>query len=105
MSRIRPDPARLLDCACALARELHGIEPPLAELQERIDYVMWGRKQAWSFLEDGIITELELRSLLIDHFDYECAHMSGRTWPEFDEARRQAYVAKLDEVLFGRPAC
>lgn len=104
MSRTSPTREQLLAYAGELARELHAIEPPEAELRERIEYVMWGRKQAWSFLEDGVINELELRQLLIDHLDYECAHVSGRAWSEFDAAARQRLVERLDQVLYGRPA-
>lgn len=104
MSRAAPKRERILDFARRFARELHGIEPPELELAERVDYVVWGRKQAWTLLEDGQITELELRSLLIDHFDYECADISGHAWLEFDEAARARMSAALDEVLFGRPA-
>lgn len=103
VSRTAPNPEQLLDCARQLAR-LHGIEPPEAELIERIDHVLWGRKLAWSCLEDGIITELELRDLLLAHLDYECAHVSGRAWADLDEAGKQAIVDALDQVLFGRPA-
>jgi hypothetical protein len=87
-----------------LARELHGIDPPEADLRERIEHVLWGRKQAWSLLHDGIISEVELRNLLIDHLDYECAHLSGHAWARFDEADRLTIVDALDEVLFGHPA-
>ncbi|WP_146155290.1 hypothetical protein [Enhygromyxa salina] len=104
MRRPSPNRERLLEFARQLARELHAIEPPEAELSERIDYVVWGRKQAWTCLEDGIITESELRQLLIDHLDYECAHISGRAWPEFDEAARRRFVDELEQLLFGRPA-
>lgn len=104
MSRTVPTAERILDCARHLARALHGIEPPESELRERIEYVLWGRKQAWSFLEDGIITEIELRNLLIDHLDYECAHVSGRAWAELDEGRRREFVRAVDQVLFGRSA-
>lgn len=104
MSRTVPNPERILDCARRLARELHAVEPPEAELRERIEHVLWGRKQAWTFLEDGIITEVELRNLLIDHLDYECAHVSGRAWVDFDEAARAPIIEALDEILFGHPA-
>ncbi|HLT36485.1 MAG TPA: hypothetical protein VK034_09365 [Enhygromyxa sp.] len=104
MGRTPPNPERLLDCARRLARELHGIEPPETDLCERIDHVLWGRKQAWVCLEDGIITEVELRDLLLAHLDYECAHVSGRAWGAFDEAAKQAIVDALDQTLFGRPA-
>jgi hypothetical protein len=104
VSRPVPDRERLLDFARRFARELHGVEPPETELAERIDYVVWGRKQAWTCLEDGLITEEELRNLLLDHLDYECAHMSGRTWPDFDLAERQRMRAALDQELFGREA-
>lgn len=104
MSRPVPNPERILDCARRLARELHGIKPPEAELSERVEYVLWGRKQAWTFLEDGIITEVELRNLLIDHLDYECAHVSGKAWEEFAEDRRQWFVGLIDRELFGRDA-
>jgi hypothetical protein len=104
VSRPAPHRERILDCARRLARELHRIEPPEPELLERIDHVLWGRKQAWTCLEDGIITELELRDLLIAHLDYECAHLSGRGWAELDEAGRQALIEELDQILFGRPA-
>lgn len=104
MSRRPPDSEQLLDFARRLARELHGIEPPELELAERIEYVMWGRKQAWTCLEDGLITEEELRNLLLDHLDYECAHVSGHTWLDFDLAARRKMRSALDDVLFGRPA-
>ena len=104
MSRSTPDREQLLDLARRLARELHGIEPPEAELAERIEYVMWGRKQAWTCLEDGLITEEELRNLLLDHIDYECAHVSGHTWLDFDAGARQRICSALDDILFGRPA-
>jgi hypothetical protein len=102
----RPSPSRdsLLEAACRLARELHHIKPAVGELGERIDYVMWGRKRAWECLEDGLINEVELRQLLIDHIDYECAHVSGHAWPEFDAAERQRFIEIIDQALFGRPA-
>jgi hypothetical protein len=102
--RTKPDPERIFACAVRLARELHGIQPPEADLRERIEHVLWGRKQAWSLLDDGIISEVELRNLLIDHLDYECAHLSGHAWARFDEADRLSIVDALDEALFGRPA-
>jgi hypothetical protein len=74
------------------------------DLRERIDHVLWGRKQAWSLLDDGILTEVEVRNLLIDHLDYECAHLSGHAWTDFAAADRQGIIDALDEVLFGRPA-
>jgi hypothetical protein len=104
VSRPSPDREQLLDFARRFARELHGVEPPEAELAERIEYVMWGRKQAWTCLEDGLITEEELRNLLLDHLDYECAHVSGRSWPDFDLVARRRVRKALDEVLFGRDA-
>jgi hypothetical protein len=104
VSRTAPDRERLLDFARRFARELHGIEPPETELAERIEYVMWGRKQAWTCLEDGLITEEELRNLLLDHLDYECAHMSGRSRPDFEIADRQRIRAVLDAELYGRAA-
>jgi hypothetical protein len=104
VSRTSPNPELLLDYARRLARDFHRIEPPEADLLERIDHVLWGRKQAWSLLEDGIITELELRNLLLDHLDYECAHLSGRAWAQFDESERQTLTGMLDQVLFGHPA-
>ena len=104
MSRTPPTKQRLLEFARRYARELHGIEPPEAELDARIEYVMWGRKRAWDFLVDGLITEHELRQLLIDHIDYECAHISGHAWPEYDASARQRMSEALDEVLYGRPA-
>jgi hypothetical protein len=104
VSRTTPNPERLLDFARRLARDFHRIEPPEADLRERIEHVLWGRKQAWGCLEDGIITEIELRNLLLDHLDYECAHVSGRGWTSFAGASQQTLVDALDEVLFGRPA-
>ena len=104
MSRTPPTKQRLLEFARRFARELHGIEPPEAELDERIEYVLWGRKRAWEALEDGLISEVELRQLLIDHLDYECAHISGRAWPEYDAGARQPMIDALDEALYGRPA-
>lgn len=104
MSTTAPTKSQLLEVARRFARELHGIEPPEAELEERIEYVMWGRKRAWEFLVDGLITELELRQLLIDHLDYECAHISGHAWPEYDEDDRQRMIEAVDQVLYGRPA-
>jgi hypothetical protein len=104
VSRTAPDSAAILECAARLARELHGIEPPEAELRERLDYVLWGTKQAWACLVDGLITEVELRDLLLAHFDYECAHISGLAWGDFDDDRRHMIVEALDQVLFGRPA-
>lgn len=104
MSRPTPSSERILDFAGRLAREVHGIEPPEADLRERIEHVLWGRKQAWRCLEDGIINELELRNLLLDHLDYECAHLSGRAWSDFDESTRRALCADLDQLLFGRAA-
>jgi hypothetical protein len=104
VSRTPPTSEQLLAFARQLARELHAIEPPEVELRARIEYVMWGRKQAWSYLEDGVITEVELRQLLLDHLDYECAHVSGHAWAEFDEAARQGLVERLDQLLYGRPA-
>jgi hypothetical protein len=104
VSRPAPHRERILDCARRLAQELHRVEPPEAELRERIEHVLWGRKQAWACLEDGIITELELRDLLLAHLDYECAHLSGRGWDELDAIAKQAIVEALDQILFGRPA-
>ena len=104
MSRPSPSPDNLVDAACRLAQELHGIAPPEAELRERIEYVMWGRKRAWGCLEDGLINEVELRQLLIDHIDYECAHASGHAWPEFDADARQRFIELIDQALFGRAA-
>lgn len=104
MSRPAPHRERILDCARRLARELHRIEPPETDLRERIEHVLWGRKQAWACLEDGIITEVELRDLLIAHLDYECAHLSNRGWGELDEAGKRSLIEALDEILFGRPA-
>jgi hypothetical protein len=104
VTRPVPNRERILDCARRLARELHRIEPPEAELCERIEHVLWGRKQAWACLEDGIITEVELRDLLLAHLDYECAHLSNRSWGELDEAGKRSLVEALDETLFGRPA-
>jgi hypothetical protein len=104
VSRSLPDREQLLDLARRLARELHGIEPPETELAERIEYVMWGRKQAWGCLEDGLITEEELRNLLLEHIDYECAHVSGRTWSDFELEDRRRICSALDDILFGRPA-
>jgi hypothetical protein len=101
VSRPSPSAEQLLDFAREFARELHGITPPEAELAERVEYVMWGRKQAWTCLEDGLITEAELRQLLIDHIDYECAHVSGKTWAELDAEAKARFVARLDELLFG----
>jgi hypothetical protein len=101
VSRRPPDRDQLLDFARRLARELHHIEPPEAELAERIDYVVWGRKQAWACLEDGIITERELLQLLLDHLDYECAHLSGRSWLEYPLAERERFMEALGEVLYG----
>ena len=101
MSRRPPDREQLLDYACRFARALHGIEPPAEEFAERIEYVVWGRKQAWMCLEDGIINEDELVQLLIDHLDYECAHVSGRSWPEFEPGARRRWLADLRSVLFG----
>jgi hypothetical protein len=104
VSRTPPDREQLLDLARRLARELHRINPPDAELAERIEYVVWGRKQAWTCLEDGLITEQELRNLLLEHIDYECAHVSGRTWLDFDPDDRRRIRAALDDILFGREA-
>ncbi|WP_146659366.1 hypothetical protein [Enhygromyxa salina] len=104
MSRPSPSRESLVEAACRLARELHHINPPESELRERIEYVMWGRKRAWDCLEDGLITEVELRQLLIDHIDYECAHASGHSWPEFDPDARQQFIELIDQLLFGRTA-
>ena len=91
MSRTPPDREQLLDLARRLARELHRINPPEVE-------------QAWTCLEDGLITEQELRNLLLEHIDYECAHVSGRTWLDFDPDDRRRIRAALDDILFGREA-
>lgn len=104
VARTPPSKPKLLEFARRFARELHGIEPPEVELEARIEYVVWGRKQAWELLEDGLITELELRQLLIDHLDYECAHISGHAWPEYDAAARARMLEALDDALYGRPA-
>ena len=101
MSRRPPDLEQLLECARRFARELHHVEPPEAELRERIEYVVWGRKQAWTCLEDGIISERELLQLLIDHLDYECAHLSGRSWLEYPQEDRERFMELLGEILFG----
>lgn len=65
---------------------------------------MWGRKRAWGCLEDGLINEVELRQLLIDHIDYECAHASGHSWPEFDPDARESFIELIDQALYGRKA-
>lgn len=104
VTRTAPNPEQILTCARRLARELHVVTPPDVELRDRIEHVLWGRKQAWTFLEDGIISEVELRNLLIDHLDYECAHISGRAWVDFDADKRQTIIEAFDEVLFGHPA-
>ena len=63
-----------------------------------------GPQAGLSCLEDGIITEIELRNLLLDHLDYECAHVSGRAWMSFDPVSRRTLMDMLDDVLYGRPA-
>lgn len=104
MPRPAPDSAALLDCARRLARDLHGVEPPEAELRERIDYVLYGRKQGWANLDAVLISEVELRNLLLAHLDYECADLSDKNWGDLDPEGRATLVADLDQVLFGHPA-
>ena len=100
MPRPVPDRAELLACARRLAA-LHGIEAPEPELRERIDYVLWGRKDAWAALEAGLLTPSEVRDLLLAHLDYECADLSGRSWTDLDPEARAALEATLDQALFG----
>jgi hypothetical protein len=104
VTRTAPNREQLLDCARRLARELHAVAPPEVELRDRIEHVLWGRKQAWTRLDNGSVSEVEVRDLLIDHLDYECADISGRAWAEFEASERQTIVDAFDEVLFGHPA-
>ena len=99
---LRPLPARekLLEFARYFARELHGVQAPERALTERIEYVLWGRKQGWARLEANEMSEEELRDLLIAHFDYECADLSGKQWSELDEDLRAEAVRRLDAILF-----
>lgn len=99
---LRPLPARekLLEFARYFSRELHGVQAPERALTERIEYVLWGRKQGWARLEAGEMSEAELRDLLIAHFDYECADLSGKQWSELDEQLREEAVERLDAILF-----
>ena len=87
-----------------MALELHGVPAPEAELRDRIVHVLWGRKDAWAALEAHLISEVELRDLLLGHLDYECADVSGRSWDEFTDTEREPIIHALDQALFGRPA-
>jgi hypothetical protein len=100
MPRPAPDRAELLACARRLA-ELHGIEAPEPELRDRIDYVLWGRKDAWAAVEAGLLTPTEVRDLLLAHLDYECADLSGHSWADLDPEARATLEAALDHALFG----
>lgn len=108
-SRPSPQRERLVALAQRFAREVHEISPPDA-LGERVDYVIWGRKRGWEQVEGGEMSELELRGLLLDHLDYECADVSGRSMIELasgDLARAseiEALVEDLDLALFGHGA-
>ena len=103
--RPAPDCAALLAAAQLLARDGHGLaEAPTDELESRIDYVLFGRKRGWAELEAGETTELELRDLLIAHFDYECADRSGRSWEQLPAAVREAVITAIDGALYGRAA-
>lgn len=102
---LRPLPARdkLLEFAHYFARELHGVTAPARALSERIEYVLWGRKQGWARVEAGEMSEEELRDLLIAHFDYECADLSGKQWSELAEERRAEALERLEAILFPPP--
>ena len=100
---LRPLPGRekLLEFARYFARELHGIDPPERALAERIEYVLWGRKQGWAQVEAGQMSEADLRDLLIAHFDYECADSSGRQWSELEPELQREASERLHALLFG----
>lgn len=104
LSRTKPDRQRLLAWAMRLAREGHEIEPPVEELESRIDYVLFGHKLGWAGLDEGLYTEVEIRELLIAHFDYECSDRSGRSWDELPATLRGTLVSDLDDTLYGRAA-
>lgn len=102
MTPAEPSRARLLELASRFAREIHRIEPPEQALAERIDYVVWGRKEGWARVGRGEWSELELRTLLLDHLDYECADVSGTTIAQADPVALAAILAEFDQALFGR---
>jgi|GEM_PF-2345948 len=104
LSRPKPERARLLAWAVRLAREGHEIEAPIEEFEARIDYVLFGRKLGWAGLDEGLYTEIEIRELLIAHFDYECADRSGRSWDGLAPPLKTKLVEALDEALYGRGA-
>jgi hypothetical protein len=77
---------------------------------ELIEYVLYkghdnaNGKNAWSCYENGLITERELRNLLMAHAATQISHSNNLSEPGYNNYVAKELCQKYEKALFGRPA-
>ncbi|MDD9944200.1 MAG: hypothetical protein OXU20_24360 [Myxococcales bacterium] len=102
-----PDMDGLIECATAMAGALGVNSPNTDDARALLQRLLTtpqteGGKEAWACLTMGIVTEVEVRNLLMAQCHTWLLHSAASEIQ--DGADLTALEAKFDRALYGRPA-
>ncbi len=61
-------------------------------------------KEGWYSSQENLITEYELRDLILAHSATKISHFNNKNEPNCDEYSSKQLISSFEKALFGRPA-
>ena len=99
----------LVACVLRLADAMHQARPAEVEVREFLGQLLHrpqseGGKEVWSCTNQGLITEIEARDLVLAHLATWLSHTNECAEPSCEVYSSDALEAAFEQALFGRRA-
>jgi hypothetical protein len=99
-----PDMARLIHVAKLVGAALPAEAPADDDIEQFLRDLLYGKREAWSCQREGLITELELRDLLLAHLATFLSRRGGIPEPDAGLWCSAAISLAMEQALYGRAA-
>ncbi len=99
-----PDIEQLVAAALDVALAMHGERPPDDELETLLRDLLFGERDLWKAVREGLITELELRDALLARTASRISYLLCVDEPSADLWVTRDLERAFEIALFGREA-
>ncbi|WP_141331858.1 hypothetical protein [Myxococcus sp. AB025B] len=96
-----PDMEALVGCARQMAVRIGAEGVSDAELAQVIDRVLFREKDGWACAVEGLLTRTEVANLVLAHLESWLVDRTGRGWDAPLPWGQGAFVAEVEQALFG----
>ncbi len=108
---MKPDIEKIVNCIDKMAEAMNMKTLPLDRCKALINHVLYDEqyddvkgKEGWACFQDGLITEREIRNLLMAHSATKISKFNKEDEPNSNEYAFTDLCQAFDAALLGKPA-